>query len=296
MTLPKIAANFPVPSSVPSSAPSLTPSLAGVATESLRQLLTEIRNNKVSSKVSGKLSRLQLQAIGLGPSADDLVEALQDLDMQTIATVIELILAERAQPVPMPIELVWTGQQGKQTFARQTAVVMRELFSTATRSILIAGFRFDHGTELFAPLHRVMKDRDVKVQLFVDVQAPPKSSKKPRSQKQARDLDQGSSSTQTNLTLDQFLHDNWNFGPPWPELYFDPRTAENHLPGQGMSMHAKCVVVDECRVLVGSANFTQRAQDRNYELGLLFEDRNVACRILAQWNALVGSHIFVRHR
>ena len=257
-----------------------TRTLANVATGYLQQLLLEIRHGKIHSK----LSRLQLQAMGLASAANDLMEALHDVDLPSIATILELLLAERNQITSNPIELVWTGPQAKQSSARQTSVVMRELFASATTSILIAGFRFDHGKELFAPLHQAMMHHDLKVQIFVDV--PQKPTK----------YDSIHSANAVDFILDQFLHRNWSFGPPWPELYFDPRTAESHSVGQGVSMHAKCVVVDECKVLVGSANFTQRGQERNYELGLLLDDADLARRIVAQWNALVGCRIFVRHQ
>ena len=44
-------------------------------------------------------------------------------------------------------------------------------------------------------------------------------------------------------------------------------------------MHAKCVVIDGLEALVTSANFTEAAQTRNIELGLLIEDSLVPRRI-----------------
>jgi phosphatidylserine/phosphatidylglycerophosphate/cardiolipin synthase-like enzyme len=59
-----------------------------------------------------------------------------------------------------------------------------------------------------------------------------------------------------------------------------------------VSLHAKCVVVDERWSLVTSANFTNRAQTRNIELGVLIDDEPFAQKITGQWRALVrASHV-----
>jgi len=63
------------------------------------------------------------------------------------------------------------------------------------------------------------------------------------------------------------------FGDPQPTLFHDPRTLERRASRYDgplfppVYMHAKCVVVDRRRVLVGSANFARRAQALNIEVG-----------------------------
>jgi phosphatidylserine/phosphatidylglycerophosphate/cardiolipin synthase-like enzyme len=54
-------------------------------------------------------------------------------------------------------------------------------------------------------------------------------------------------------------------------------------------LHAKAMVVDDERVLVTSANFTEAALDRNIELGLLVQDRAMADSIKAHFQGLVES-------
>ena len=46
---------------------------------------------------------------------------------------------------------------------------MRELFATAEHSVIVAGFRFDHGADILAPLHEAMAKRGVHTALFIDV-------------------------------------------------------------------------------------------------------------------------------
>ena len=86
----------------------------------------------------------------------------------------------------------------------------------------------------------------------------------------------------------RFLTKNWPFGAPFPTLYYDPRTA---MPGSVASLHAKCIVVDRTRTLITSANFTDRGQTRNIELGVLIDDVSFAARVAAQWRSLVESGV-----
>lgn len=54
--------------------------------------------------------------------------------------------------------------------------------------------------------------------------------------------------------------------------------AERHDVGKA-SLHAKLLVVDRCRALVGSANLTARALRANLEAGVLIHDADVAAEL-----------------
>ncbi|MBK9386578.1 MAG: hypothetical protein IPN34_17330 [Planctomycetes bacterium] len=76
---------------------------------------------------------------------------------------------------------------------------------------------------------------------------------------------------------------------PWdpvPEVYYDPRSL---LPeGEESScLHAKCVVVDDERAFVTSANLTEAAQSRNIEAGVLLEDPPFARQLRRQFESLI---------
>lgn len=71
----------------------------------------------------------------------------------------------------------------------------------------------------------------------------------------------------------------WSSAAQRSEVFYDPRqTAEREF----VSLHAKCVVVDEHEVLLTSANFTNRGQTRNIELGVRIEDPGFATAVAAQ--------------
>jgi phosphatidylserine/phosphatidylglycerophosphate/cardiolipin synthase-like enzyme len=82
----------------------------------------------------------------------------------------------------------------------------------------------------------------------------------------------------------------WSFGAPVPTLYVDPRAA---VPKSYASLHAKCIVVDGERALVGSANFTDRGQTRNIEAGVLVDDARFSTELVRQFHDAVGAGLFV---
>jgi phosphatidylserine/phosphatidylglycerophosphate/cardiolipin synthase-like enzyme len=51
-------------------------------------------------------------------------------------------------------------------------------------------------------------------------------------------------------------------------------------------LHAKCVVVDERWAFVTSANFTEAAQERNIEAGVLLDHPKLAEALVARFQAL----------
>ena len=63
-----------------------------------------------------------------------------------------------------------------------------------------------------------------------------------------------------------------------------------------MSLHAKCVVVDDERSFITSANFTDRGQTRNVEAGVLIEDRAFSGELGAQWRQLVSEKLVTKYR
>ena len=54
------------------------------------------------------------------------------------------------------------------------------------------------------------------------------------------------------------------------------------------------VQVRDRKALVTSANFTDRGQTRNIELGVLIEDPTFASRLAGQWRGLVDAGLVTR--
>ncbi|MBD1842486.1 phospholipase [Cyanobacteria bacterium FACHB-63] len=194
-----------------------------------------------------------------------------------IAYTLNLLAAERAMAQQMHdrVELVWTGQEIAGSLSRDTAVVVRELFSTAKRSVLISSFAIDRGEKartLFEGLAcRMDTNPSLRVRMFLNIHRP-------------------HGNDEPEIALLQrftaiFRRDIW-VGNRLPEVFYDPRSLEKGTETKAC-LHAKCVVVDEERILVTSANFTEAAHERNIEAGVLLEDSAVAKGLCSQFESLV---------
>jgi hypothetical protein len=249
-------------------------SLRDVSTTVLERLLEAVATGTLKTPID----RAALVGFGVRHQLDALERALSGHKSTACLAVLDVALAEREARKPTP-ELVWTGPEAPAGTARDTAVVLRALFEGAVESVLLAGYSFDHAHDVLAPLHASMASRDLDVRFFVDVpQIVPGANP----------------TTHLGEHLGRFFDENWPFGDPRPHLYYDKRAL---CPGPPFcSLHAKCVVVDGARAFVSSANFTQRGQERNIEVGVLIEDPSFASFLAGQWIGmidcgLVGEHL-----
>jgi len=83
----------------------------------------------------------------------------------------------------------------------------------------------------------------------------------------------------------RFVKQQWP-GPRVPEVFYDPRSLDAGDVSRA-SLHAKCVVVDGKRAFIGSANFTEAAQLRNIEIGLVAYRSDVASAVERHFDGLI---------
>ena len=242
--------------------------LCDIPTSLLEQVSAAIEKGRLECP----FGESDLAEMGLGVVARVIVAAIGDLERGAALRALRLIVAERTHRPPPRLDLVWSGPEARGTTSRDTALVLKRLFESAQRSVLIAGYAFDEPAML-APLHRAMKERGVETTLFVNIESHATNA--------------ADGVALATKTIDTFLHAMWPFGPPRPRIYYDPRTAMRGPPW--VSLHAKCVVVDEARTLVTSANFTERGHERNIEVGFLIEDAAAAADLVAQWRLLIAA-------
>lgn len=177
--------------------------------------------------------------------------------------------------------LVWTGPEEAGSETRDTGVVVRELFATAEREVLIAGFAVYQGRAIFEVLARRMDaDPNLRVRMFLNIERP-----------------YGDTTVEAQLIYEfarSFRDEQWP-GRRLPEVYFDPRALELHERGKKRAaLHAKCVLADRRRGLITSANLTEAAQDRNIELGVLLDDPELVGVLAEQFEALVARDLVRR--
>ena len=252
------------------------------ARASLKQVSTvvleQLRGALATGLLKTPLDHAALVGFGIRHQLEAIELALAGHRTAACLAVLDVVLAERSNAKPSP-ELVWTGPEAPAGAARDTAVVLRELFEGARQSVILAGYSFDHAKDVLTPLHRMMKEHAVDVRFFVDIEQNEKNV----------DEDDW-----LETQLGGFLTDNWPFGDPSPRIYYDKRALRRGPPW--CSMHAKCVVVDGAKAFVSSANFTQRGQERNIEVGVLIEEAGFASVLAGQWLGLIDAGIVGEYR
>lgn len=79
-------------------------------------------------------------------------------------------------------------------------------------------------------------------------------------------------------------------GQRLPEVFYDPRSLETDAQKCAV-LHAKAVVVDGRWTLLTSANFTEAAQERNIEAGVVVDDTRLAERVERQFDQFVEAGV-----
>jgi phosphatidylserine/phosphatidylglycerophosphate/cardiolipin synthase-like enzyme len=215
------------------------------------------------------------------PVSDDIGADLARMDeagMQPghIAECLRLLAAEREsnQQAIDRLQLVWSGPDVPGSVSRDTGVVVKELFTGARRSVFLSTFTVRRGCDVFAPLaEAVDRNPTLQVRLAVNV---------------GRD---GDFSTPEHEILLRFSEGFWQNHWPWPKrpcVYYDPRALSSD-PRICASLHAKCIVIDDEIAFVTSANFTEWAQERNLEAGVLIHDEAFARSLRNQFESLIAA-------
>jgi phosphatidylserine/phosphatidylglycerophosphate/cardiolipin synthase-like enzyme len=198
-----------------------------------------------------------------------------------IAYTLRLLAEDRieTQKLRDRVDLVWTGQEFAGSASRDTRIVVQELFGSAKHSVLVSSFALDKSAStraLFQTLAKQMNTfPNLQVRIFLNVHRP------------YQDLTP--ESTLLRQFAEFFRKEIWS-GSKLPEVFHDPRSLSIELDKRAC-LHAKCVVVDEEKVLVTSANFTEAAHERNIEAGILIVDAAIARTIINQFNSLTGRNI-----
>jgi phosphatidylserine/phosphatidylglycerophosphate/cardiolipin synthase-like enzyme len=242
----------------------------------LEALATALRTRRLSPPYSEVAARRSCSAENAGVVTDQLQELnRQGMQPDHLALLLESILRARRQNVAEEdlIDLVWTGPETSATLNRDTPVVVRDLFGRAEHSVLVAGFAVYHGREVFARLAERMSERpSLHVRMLLNVHRRPG--------------DNSSCSEVVHRFADDFFKKEWPDCGRMPQVFYDPRSLEFD-PAKRASLHAKCIVVDRRIAFVTSANFTEAAQSRNIEVGVLINSVAFAIRLEDHFASLV---------
>ena len=217
-----------------------------------------------------------------GAGAGALAATISELENQGLTRpqigILVSAITETRQQIPDPslvFELVLSGPPVFGIPTRQTAAVVQSLFAEAKEDVLVVGYAVYQGDEMFAPLpERMLSIPELQVRFSFDIRR--------KEHTQIQDV--------ISDFAKEFTTRHW----PWPELpalYYYPRSLD-HTPSNRGSLHAKCVIVDRQKAFITSANFTEAAQNRNIEAGVLFEYAPMVLRLWHYFDRLIATGYF----
>jgi phosphatidylserine/phosphatidylglycerophosphate/cardiolipin synthase-like enzyme len=220
----------------------------------------------------------QLAGTELGDQIGQQVRTLIDCGWRAeqLADLAETIAQARhnSTGLEQAIDLVLSGPDAPGVMTRDTAAVMHALFAEATQEVLLVGYAVYNARQLFEPLaDRLQSEPGLRIRCCLEI---------------------GRKHNDTSLASEivrRFAHEFATRHWPWmpkPELYYDPRSLEP-AGARRSSLHAKCIVVDRRASFVTSANFTDAAQSRNIECGIVVRDAPFSERVASYFDALIAT-------
>jgi len=242
----------------------------------LRVLAAALR----ASQIGEPYSVISLKRLLSDASAVEVAEAMDDLTVRglnakQISMMLELILLDRKNRprAEDKVILVTTGPEAGGITNRDTRVVVSQLFSNACNDVLLVGYAVYQGKQVFQALAKRMSEQPaLRVRFCIDIKR------------------KWQDTTSNELLISDFVRDfrlnHWPSESTMPKLYYFPESLSEDRKVRA-SLHAKVVVVDGSKVFVSSANFTEAAQTRNIEMGLLLESVALGGSISRHFDTLI---------
>ena len=247
-----------------------------------RTALEGLADALAAGRLGGPITRSSLAPHVPDDRMDAVFHALVELEQdgmapRHMARTLTLLAEERAAAQKMSdrVQLVWTPTDHDHVDARDTAVVVQDLFRQAQRTVLITTYALDAGSKAKALFGDLAAHMDAQPAFAVRVIA-----------NIHRVHHDDTPASQLVRQFAKRLRDDVWPGERLPEVFYDPRSLEIDAPKKAV-LHAKCIVVDGRWSLLTSANFTEAAQERNIEAGVVVDDRQFAARLERQFGLLV---------
>lgn len=241
-----------------------------------------------SGRISVPCSALQLRRLISVSAVDDVISAISYLAEQAfsasqVAACLRMISLDRLENLggaKTGIDLVTSGPEASGLTNRDTAVVVRELFSHALKSVIVVGYAIYQGRMVFEALARRMNELPgLDVEFYVNIPRP--------------DNDTTKSEILVSRFVERFKATQWPKDSRLPKVYYDPRSVADDVRVRS-SLHAKCVIVDNAHVFISSANFTAAGQERNIEVGLHLKSGYLALKTSLHFKKMLEADLFER--
>jgi cardiolipin synthase len=166
-------------------------------------------------------------------------------------------------------EIIWTGPANNRFPVRRIDQVLYDLVSKAKKRIVLVTFAAHRVRHLCTHLTQAV-DRGVELTLIVE----------------SEDESEG------QLTRDA-IEAFRNVPPARTHLYYWPlEKRERNQAGRPGKLHMKCAIVDDV-ALIGSANLTDDAFNRNMELGILVREQATVEALSEHFRELIRGQVLV---
>jgi phosphatidylserine/phosphatidylglycerophosphate/cardiolipin synthase-like enzyme len=247
--------------------------LADHSVGDLTQAAAALADGRLAAPVSSiSLARLGVSdPHGLARELDRLAQL--GLQPKQMSVVLHAVVEERraSWSREVELELVVTGPDVREQ-ARDTAVVVEQLFEEAKASVLLVGFALYDGSTIFRRLaQRLDATPQLQATLCLDISR--------------RSTDTTRESDLIARYEHEFRQRHWS-GKRLPNIYFDPRGLTMDANKRAV-LHAKCIVIDSASALVTSANPTPAAYTKNIELGIVIRGGTIPGQIASHFSSLI---------
>jgi phosphatidylserine/phosphatidylglycerophosphate/cardiolipin synthase-like enzyme len=246
----------------------------------LKQTAAALRDGRLTAPFSAvALARLDVSDPG-GLAGE--LNALADAGFlpNHMAILLDRIVDDRdaATRTATALELVVSGPDVREE-ARDTAVVVEQLFNEARSSVLLVGFAIFDGSMIFRRLaERLDETPGLEADFCLDISR------------------RGADTTRESDLVARFAHEfrqqHWP-GRRLPNLYFDPRGLAATAKERAV-LHAKCIVIDDSVALITSANPTPAAYGRNIEVGIVVRGGMIPHQIADHFRRLIRAGLLRR--
>lgn len=171
-----------------------------------------------------------------------------------------------------PSDLIWTGPPNKRFPVRRIDQVLYDLISVATQRVMLVTFAAHRVHHLCAHLAAAI-GRGVELTLILE-------------------SEEESEGQLTNDAIAAFR----TLPVGKARLYYWPLTLrERNQAGRPGKLHVKCAIVDDVAV-IGSANLTDDAFNRNMELGMVVREKSTVSALAEHFQELIRSSVLAEVR
>ena len=182
---------------------------------------------------------------------------------------------DQAANPEMILDLVLSGPEVAGIPTRDTAAVMHALVEKVQQEVILVGYAVHNGRKLFERLAERMQQLPA-LRVWFCLNIPRKFN------------DTSLSAEIVRRFAMTFVSKHWPWEPR-PDLYYDPRALTEDAT-ERPSLHAKCLIIDRREAFVTSANFTEAAQQRNVEVGVVIRHGPLAERLARYFEGLRASN------